>query len=217
MCRAQFHDTPGHVYQNYQAQIRYSVKLKFLAGIARRLAEEIGTIKLPPVQTVLGKLASEASTVQGMVYAMEAAGEKCGDYYLPCRQLLYATQVYAQEIYPGFVNAIRELSGGALIMTPSCVADYANQDIADILEKVQSSPVSSSTDRVKFLKLAWDAIGSEFASRHTQYEMFYCGAQFVTRAHSFRTYDWDDANGLVQSVLDGYSLETSPRFGVAAE
>ena len=31
MCRAQFHDTPGHTYQNYQSQIRLSVKIKFLA------------------------------------------------------------------------------------------------------------------------------------------------------------------------------------------
>ena len=36
MCRAQFHDTPGHAFQNYQAQIRLSVKLKFLVGLARK-------------------------------------------------------------------------------------------------------------------------------------------------------------------------------------
>src|SRR5580658_875004 len=35
MCRAQFHDTPGHAYQNYQAQIRLSVKTASLAGTAR--------------------------------------------------------------------------------------------------------------------------------------------------------------------------------------
>ena len=29
MCRAQFHDTQGHAYQNYQAQIRLSVKIAF--------------------------------------------------------------------------------------------------------------------------------------------------------------------------------------------
>ena len=33
---------------------------------------------------------------------------------------------------------------------------------------------------MKFLKAGWDAIGSEFGSRHTQYEMFYAGARFVT-------------------------------------
>ena len=49
MCRAQFHDTPGHAYQNYQAQIRLSVKIAFLAGLARRLTEAIGTTKIPPV------------------------------------------------------------------------------------------------------------------------------------------------------------------------
>ena len=43
MCRAQFHDTPGHVFQNYQSQIRLVVKLKFLLALGRRIAETIGT------------------------------------------------------------------------------------------------------------------------------------------------------------------------------
>ncbi len=59
------------------------------------------------------------------------------------------------------------------------------------------------------MKLAWDAVGSEFAGRHTQYEMFYAGAQFVTRAHSFRTYDWDKAASLVSTVSDRYDLDDS--------
>ena len=48
MCRAQFHDTPGHTYQNYQAQIRLSVKIKFLTGLAHRITEAIGTTNIPP-------------------------------------------------------------------------------------------------------------------------------------------------------------------------
>ncbi len=61
--------------------------------------------------------------------------------------------------------------------------------------------------RVKFFKLAWDAVGSEFASRHTQYEMFYAGATFVTKGHSFRTFDWDRCTQVVDRMLDSYSLE----------
>ena len=64
-----------------------------------------------------------------------------------------------------------------------------------------------SEDRVKFFKLAWDAVGSEFASRHTQYEMFYAGAAFVTKAHSYRTYDWDRATGMVNRMLASYDLQ----------
>jgi 4-hydroxyphenylacetate 3-monooxygenase len=60
---------------------------------------------------------------------------------------------------------------------------------------------------VKFYKLAWDAVGSEFGSRHHQYEMFYVDATFITEGHSFRTYDWRRADGLVQSRLDSYDLD----------
>ena len=60
---------------------------------------------------------------------------------------------------------------------------------------------------MKFYKLAWDAVGSEYGSRHTQYEMFYAGATFVTKGHSFRCYDWERAVGLVDEFLGQYELE----------
>ncbi len=65
------------------------------------------------------------------------------------------------------------------------------------------------TDRIKLRKPAWDAVVWDFAGRHIQYEMFYAGAQFVTRAHSFRTYDWDKASSLVSTVADRYDLDGS--------
>jgi 4-hydroxyphenylacetate 3-monooxygenase len=64
----------------------------------------------------------------------------------------------------------------------------------------------SSPEKVKTLKLAWDAIGSEFGSRHTQYEMFYAGARFVTAGHSYRTFDWAGATGLVDGLMATYDL-----------
>lgn len=206
MARAQFHDTPGHVYQNYQAQIRLMVKLKFLLGIAKRTAETIGTISMPPVQATLGKLASDAATIEAYVKAMEIAGQEVNGAWVPCRQTLYAAQVFSQELYAGFVNTIRELAGGALIMLPSSRADYDNSEEAVIIDRVQSSARGTSRERVKFFKLAWDALGSEFAGRHTHYEAFYAGAQFVTRGHSFRTYDWDSATDLLDAQLASYSL-----------
>lgn len=91
-------------------------------------------------------------------------------------------------------------------MLPSSVRDYNHPELTEIIHKTQQSPVMAPEARVKFLKLAWDAIGSEFASRHVQYEMFYAGAQFVTKGHSARTYDWDNARHLVQAVLSRYQL-----------
>ena len=93
-----------------------------------------------------------------------------------------------------------------MIMLPSSVADFTNPELREMISITQQSPVRNSEDRVKFFKLAWDAVGSEFASRHTQYEMFYAGATFVTKNHSYRTYDWDESKALVGQVLNNYSL-----------
>jgi 4-hydroxyphenylacetate 3-monooxygenase len=207
LCRAQFHDTPSHAYQNYQAQIRLAVKLRFLVGLARRLADTIGTTAMPQVRDKLGHLAAQAAMVEAMMNGMEVAGEKRGPWFVPNRHFMYAAQVLTQELYPELVTAIRDLAGGALIMLPSSVADFAAPELAAIIDKTQRSPAAAPRDRVKFLKAAWDAIGSEFGSRHTQYEMFYAGAQFVTRGHSFRTYDWAGATGLVDRLLAGYDRD----------
>ncbi|WP_225705026.1 4-hydroxyphenylacetate 3-hydroxylase family protein [Bradyrhizobium cenepequi] len=206
MCRAQLHDTPAHIYQNYQAQIRLSVKLRFLVGLARGIAQTIGTINFPPVVETLGKLASQAALIEGMVFGMEAGGAMRGEYFLPNKHLLYAAQVQSQEMYPQIISTIRELAGGALLMLPSSVRDFANPELADIISLTQISPAMSGEQRVKMLKMTWDAVGSEFASRHLQYEMFYAGAQFVTRGHSYRTYDWDRASSLADRLASKYRL-----------
>jgi len=207
MCRAQFHDTPSHVFQNYQAQIRLSVKMKFLVGLAHKITEAIGTTNMPQVREQLGSLAANAGMVEAMLSGMEVSGGKRGEFYVPNRHLLYAAQVITQDLYPRMINLIRDLAGGSLIVLPSSFRDWANSELAPILRKTQRSPNFNSEDKVKLLKAAWDAVGSEFGSRHTQYEMFYAGARFVTTGHSYRTFDWGAARGMVDHLLSTYNLD----------
>jgi 4-hydroxyphenylacetate 3-monooxygenase len=214
MCRAQFHDTPSHIYQNYQAQIRLSIKIKFLVGLAHKITEVIGTNNMPQVREQLGTLAAHAGMVEAMLAGMEASGGMRGDFYLPNRHLLYAAQVTTQDLYPRLITLIRDLAGGSLIMLPSSYRDWSNPEMASIIRKTQRSPNFSSEDKVKLLKAAWDAIGSEFASRHTQYEMFYAGARFVTTGHSYRTFDWGQARGMVDHLLSTYDLEDVAKSAV---
>jgi 4-hydroxyphenylacetate 3-monooxygenase len=207
MCRAQFHDTQGHAYQNYQAQIRLSVKISFLAGVARRVTEAIGTINIPSVPEQLGMLAAEVGMVNAMLSGMEASGTQLGEWYVPNKHFMYSAQVLTQDLYPRVIRTIRELAGGALIMLPSSVLDFGNPEMTAIINKTQRSATMAPEQKVKFLKAAWDAVGSEFGSRHTQYEMFYAGARFVTCGHSFRTFDWKSAGGLVDALLSSYDLQ----------
>jgi 4-hydroxyphenylacetate 3-monooxygenase len=54
------------------------------------------------------------------------------------------------------------------------------------------------------MKLVWDMVGSEFASRHQQYEMFYAGAPFLVRMRMSQAYDFERAEALVDRALGGY-------------
>jgi 4-hydroxyphenylacetate 3-monooxygenase len=210
MTLKQFHGTPAHVYQNYQCQIRLLVKMRFLAGLAHRIAEANGIMAFPQVRETLGQIAAEVGLVDGLLHGMEAKGQHAGPYFVPDRHLLYSAQTLTQQLYPKVITAIRELAGGGLIMLPSSIADFDNPQIAGLIHRTQKSPVFTPQERVKFFKLAWDALGSEFASRHTQYEMFYAGASFVTRGHAYRTFDWSKCTSTVDKVMASYRTPGPP-------
>ena len=217
MAQAQWHQTRAHVMQNYQCIIRLTQKLHFLLGLARKIAELNNIIGYPQVREQLGLITAKVQNIDALVIAMEAKGEQYGPYYVPDRSILVTAQVIAQTTYPEVVEAIRILSGGGMIMVPSSDLDFASPETADIIGRTQRSPVADSHDRVKLMKLAWDAVGSEFGSRHLQYEMFYSGAQFVIRGNSFRFFDWDEVKSRVDGFMGTYDLEVDSLLARAAE
>src|SRR2546423_15549071 len=91
-------------------------------------------------------------------------------------------------------------------MLPSSIEDYSDPHLAKIIRTTQRASRMEPDEKVKFMKAAWDAIGSEFGSRHTQYEMFYAGARVVTTGHSYRTFDWGGATGMVENLMNSYQL-----------
>ena len=201
MCQKQFHATPAHVFQNYQCQIRLMIKVRFLIGLAKEICATTGIESFPQTREILGQLAAEAAMVEAFVTAMETKGSHRGPYFVPDRHMLYASQVLTQQLYPKVIHTLRELTGGNMIMLPSGIEDLEHPTISRYVLNAQGSAARTPEERVRFFKLAWDAVGSEFASRHTQYEMFYAGAGFVTKGHSFRCYDWTAATRMVDDVL----------------
>ena len=86
MCQKQFHATPAHVYQNYQAQVRLMVKMRFLVGVARRIAETNGVDRLSAGEgDFWGTLAAQNAMVDALVHAMEIKGRRHGAYFVPDR------------------------------------------------------------------------------------------------------------------------------------
>ena len=51
---AQFHETGAHLLANYQALVRFLVKMEFASGLAIELADAHGISAIPPVQAQIG-------------------------------------------------------------------------------------------------------------------------------------------------------------------
>ncbi|TGN65788.1 4-hydroxyphenylacetate 3-hydroxylase [Nocardioides eburneiflavus] len=206
--RKQFFDTGAHVLGNFQAQIRFATKLRFLAGIARKVAAVNGVDKFPGVVEKLGELASLVSVVESALHAAQftAATDEQG-FFRPGAQSLYAAMGLQAELHPRVIGILRELVGGGVLQVPSSVLELVNTDTAADMERYVSSPGISSVDRVKLFKLAWDAIGSEFAGRHQSYELFYSGAPFVVKGYAFRNYDYNKPLQAVEEFLASYGVD----------
>jgi 4-hydroxyphenylacetate 3-monooxygenase len=221
--QAQFYATGAHILGNSQAQIRFAVKLRFLAGIARKICQVNQIDRIPSVVEKLGELASLVANIEGMMVAAEAAGEPDqSGVWLPSSRYLYAPMAAQAETYPRVLHILRELAGGGVIQLPSSYRELQTPEMAADLSRYIQSPGVPTVERVKLFKLAWDVIGSEFAGRHHQYEMFYAGAPFVAKGYAYRNYGYDEAVGVVDRFLDGYGLPepdggTSPKEEESAE
>jgi 4-hydroxyphenylacetate 3-monooxygenase len=200
--RDQWWRTPAHLYGNHQAQCRYAVKLRFMMGLAKRMNEITGNDAHPAVNTAMGELAALATIVDSMLQAHEVTGTIDADGVLwPSRTTLYAVMSLQSELNGRMLETIRELAGAAMITLPSSARDFDNAEMAGDIARYMQSASSDAKTRVATLRMLWDFLGTEFGSRHAQYEKFYGGASFVVKQNLNRAYDYARATAMVDAAL----------------
>ena len=171
----------------------------------------VGLLRVP----WLGVVASLASIVEGMVLASEASHVVDDNGVArPHPRFLYGAMGLQAELYPRVLHLLREMVGAGVIQVPSSYKEMVNPETEADIKRYVRSPGVSSEERVKLFKLAWDAVGSEFAGRHHQYELFYAGAPYVAKGYSYRNYGYEEAVGLVESFLRDYGLEDAEDSGL---
>jgi 4-hydroxyphenylacetate 3-monooxygenase len=202
VCRDQWWKTPSHLYGNLQAQSRYATKLRFMMGLAKRMNEMTGNDANPAVQIQMGEVAALVSIVENMVLAQETAAtiDQNGVAW-PSRMALYSVMALQSELNARMIEIIRELTGAGMITLPSSLADFENPDMRGDIERYMRSASSEAKERVAVMRMAWDFIGSEFGSRHQQYEKFYGGASFLVKQNVYRNFDFARATGMVDAAL----------------
>jgi 4-hydroxyphenylacetate 3-monooxygenase len=199
--RDQWWKTTAHTLGNHQAQCRYVTKLRFLAGLAQRMNEMTGNVAAPPVQVMMGELASLVTIFESMLLAQEAVAPIRDGVLWPSVTTLYSAMAMQSEFNGRMLEMVRELGGGTLINLPSSVADLESPLTAPDMERYHRSAATGAKDRVALMRLLWDFLGTEFGSRHQQYEKFYGGASFLVKTNVYRNFDWKRAAALVEAAL----------------
>jgi 4-hydroxyphenylacetate 3-monooxygenase len=201
LTRDQWFKTPSHSYGNHQAQVRYVTKLRFMMGLAQRTLEMIGSAGLPPVQIAMGELASLTTIYEGMLLAHETSAPIRDGVLWPSVITLYAAMAMQSEFNGRMLETIRELVSSSVISQPSSVADFDNPEIAPMIERYMRSGTMDARSRTALVRMLWDFLGTEFGSRHQQYEKFYGGSPSIVKQNVYRNYDFKRATDLVDWAL----------------
>jgi 4-hydroxyphenylacetate 3-monooxygenase len=99
-----------------------------------------------------------------------------GDTVLPNMQSGSSYRVFAGEAYGRIKEIVQKIVASSLIYLPSSAKDFKNPAIAPYLERyVRGSYGIGYKERIKIMKLLWDAVGTEFGGRHELYEINYAG------------------------------------------
>src|SRR5207244_3588344 len=158
-----------------------------------------------PIQAHLGgEIASVCATLTAITYAAEQQPVARESMVWPNPLYVYTGMALQRRLIVDLMRALRELSGGAMIAVPSSERSFLSEETAEHTNRYYRSAVASAEERVKFLKLLWDFVGTEFAGRQLQYEMFYSASQPVVNTRMFRSYDWASAKAMVDRCLGEY-------------
>ncbi|WP_432066555.1 4-hydroxyphenylacetate 3-hydroxylase family protein [Streptomyces sp. C10-9-1] len=209
--------TPAYVNLVHQAATRFWTKLEFLTGLAILLAKAGGTYELPPVAQAVGRMMGRVAQAKAFVLAAEVSFEQVDSGrggVMPGREISYAQRIMAGELYPAALREVRQLAGGGIVQLPASGEDLLHPELGPLVRRFLGAPGHGAEERVKLLKLAWDALGTEFAARQEQYETLSHGAPHVYLAQQAWEGDTEACETLVRECLAGYGLpsdETAPR------
>jgi 4-hydroxyphenylacetate 3-monooxygenase len=161
----------------FQGCTRFSVKLDFIAGLLLKGVEATGTKDFRGVQARIGEVLAWRNLFWALTDAMaKTPDEWIGGTVLPKIDYGLSYRVFATTAYPRIKEIIEQDLGSALIYLNSHAVDFKNPEMRPLLDRyVRGSNGYDSVERVKLMKLMWDAMGSEFGGRHELYERNYAG------------------------------------------
>src|SRR5258708_18907551 len=202
LMRDKYSKTPADVVGNHQSNWRLAEKLKLMVGIAHRACEMAGVINIPAIQQTLGRLAAAEASLLGLMAAQIDHHQSIANGHVHVnRRFLYAALQWCASNYAQVAEEVRSLMGAGPFLLPADTSVFDNPQTRQTFEKYWSLPTAAADDRYKFVKMAWDLLGSDFAGRHAQYEKFYGGPPHIMDIYSFFNCPWNERRAAVHQIV----------------
>jgi 4-hydroxyphenylacetate 3-monooxygenase len=162
---------------------RLAVKLDFIAGLLYKAARSTGVETFRGVQAQIGEVIGWRNLFWALTDAMACNPDAwVNGAVLPNIRASVAYRLFATEAYPAVRSIVEKVIASGLIYLPSHARDFKNPDIDKYLQRyVRGSNGIDYKQRIKIMKLLWDAIGTEFGARQELYEMNYAGSHELIR------------------------------------
>ena len=192
---------------------RLAVKLEFIAGLLARALEITGTKDFRGVQSRLGEVLAWRNLFWGLsdAAARNPVAWRDGSV-LPNPRYGMAYRWFMQVGYARIREIVLQDVASGLIYVNSGAADLRNPEIRPYLDRyLRGSDGSDAEERVKVMKLLWDAVGTEFGGRHELYERNYAGNHESVRAEllfgQLADGQLDAHKAFAQQCMDEYDLD----------
>jgi 4-hydroxyphenylacetate 3-monooxygenase len=194
-----------------QSGTRLGVKLDFLCGLFARALEANGTNAFRGVQAAFGELVGWRNLVWAITAALcHEPMPGPGGSVVPKLEYAMLVRLFGTMAFPKARALFAEFLGGSPLVVPSSNRDLENDELRPLIDRFYRGSTGDAHDRIKLFKLVWDAVGTEFGSRHEWYEINYAGNQEQMRLDMARFAGvrglLDQFDRLVEQCLSEYDV-----------
>jgi 4-hydroxyphenylacetate 3-monooxygenase len=192
---------------------RLAVKLDFITGLLIKATEATGARAFRGVEANIGEVIAWRNMLWSLSDAMAMKAMPWTEgAVLPNLDAALAYQVLAPEAYVQVKNLIEKTVASGLIYLNSHADDFKTPELRRYLDRyLRGSGGMEAVDRVKLMKLLWDAIGSEFGGRHELYEINYSGSHEEIRRYALLaalgTGNYDRMKAFAERCMSEYGLD----------
>ncbi|MEU5991217.1 4-hydroxyphenylacetate 3-hydroxylase N-terminal domain-containing protein [Spirillospora sp. NPDC047418] len=195
-----------------QGCVRLAVKLDFICGLFLKGLEMTGAKDFYGVQVRIGEMITYRHLFWTLARAMVKGAERWPDgSVVPNAEAGEVFRVMLGVLYPRVREIFQQDLASALIYTNSHSSDFGSDELAGYLDKyARGSNGATGDERMKVIKLIWDAMGSEFGSRHELYERNYGGSHEMVKMLSYKgaqaTGQLDGFMSMVDECMSEYDV-----------